>query len=452
MNETKKGTNMENITYSRSIPIRFEADVFIAGGGPAGIAAAVTAARQGRSVFVAEAFSAFGGAAVTMLVPAFMQFSNGETFMAEGIGREVYEYLKENSTEPFKLYCPTSIPVETIKLCYDEMIEKAGVEHIFNTTVVDAAVENGRITHVVCAAKEANGQSLFAVRAKTYIDCTGDGDLAVYAGAETEYGDENGNVMATTLCGIWAGIDWERHRGPDSRRLEDAFKDNVFTNEDRHLPGMWKLAKLGGSAATGIGGSNAGHIYNINGADAMSLTKGIEAGRRQLLEYRRYYREYLEGFEDMELVYSASQLGVRESRRIVCDYRMTLEDFTGRATHEDDIGRYCYPVDIHSPTNDKAGYEKFANDHHSLRYSKGESYGIPYRSLAVSGIDNLLCAGRCIGTDRYMQSSVRVMPGCYITGQAAGMAAAISCEKGIGVHEMDVPELRKRLKDMGAVL
>ena len=131
----------------------------------------------------------------------------------------------------------------------------------------------------------------------------------------------------------------------------------------------------------------------------------------------------------------------------------TMEDFKRQAVFEDEIGRYSYNIDIHSPTNDKAGYETFIKDHTSLRYKAGESYGIPYRALTVKGIDNLLTAGRCVCTDRYMQSSIRVMPGCYITGQAAGIGAAVVCDaRGTNVHEADVHEVQKRLSAMGAFL
>ena len=161
----------------------------------------------------------------------------------------------------------------------------------------------------------------------------------------------------------------------------------------------------------------------------------------------------LEGFEEAELVYSASYLGIRESRRITCDYRLVLEDFQRQAVFDDEIGRYSYNIDIHSPTNDKAGYETFIRDHTSLRYKRGESYGIPYRALTVSGIENLLTAGRCVCTDRYMQSSIRVMPGCYITGQAAGIGAAVVCDAhSTNVHDADVHEIQKRLVHMGGYL
>lgn len=443
-----------DVSYQKQIPIRYTPDVFIAGGGPAGIAAAVSCAREGRSVFLAESFSAFGGAAVTMLVPAFMPFGDSKHFLAEGIGREVVNRLREAVSPRWKPYCPSSIPAETLKIVYDDMVTESGTQFLFHTNLIDAVVSDGKIQYVVCAAKG----SVFAVKAKIYIDCTGDGDLAYYAGASFEYGDENGQTMATTLCGIWSGIDWSRVVRPDRRNLDQAFADHVFTNEDRHLPGMWSLAaqtKLedGTPLPDGIGGSNAGHIYNVDAREAASLTQGIIAGRKQLLEYRKYYKEYLTGYENMEMVASGSYLGIRESRRIVCDYRLNLEDFVNRAVFEDEIGRFNYGVDIHSPTNDAAGYNKFMKDYSSLQYKPGESYGIPYRSLTVLGIENLLTAGRCICADRYLQSSVRVMPGCYITGQAAGIAAAVLCdEHREDVHQMDAHTLQTRLVKIGAYL
>lgn len=443
-----------DLTYTKKIEVRYNVDVFVAGGGPAGIAAAVSCAKQGKRVFLAESFSAFGGAAVTMLVPAFMMFGDGEHFLAGGIGREVYDRICVQAFPAFRKYCPHAIPVETLKRIYDDMVTDAGVQYLFHTNVIDALTENGRIRYAVCSAKG----SLFAVKAKVFIDCTGDGDLAYFAGASYEYGDENARTMAATLCGIWSGIDWSRVQKPDRRMLDQAFADGIFTNEDRHLPGMWPIAEGtkdedGAEMPNGIGGSNAGHIYDVDARESASLTGGIIEGRKQLLEYRAYYRTYLEGFENAELVYSAPYLGIRESRRIVCDYSMVLDDFIRRAVFDDEIGRYCYPVDIHSSTNDKAGYETYHKDHTSLRCQAGESYGISYRALAVRDIENLLTAGRCIGADRYMQSSLRVMPGCFITGQAAGIAAAVACDtENANVHQADVRQIQSRLIAMGAYL
>ncbi len=429
------------IAFEKEIRVKYDVDVFIAGGGPAGVAAAVAAAENGASVFIAEAFGAFGGAAVNALVPAFMQFTDGENFVADGIGRRVRDYIKQNCPEKMKKYCPDSIPVETLKLCYDGMIEKCGAKFAFFTNVIDTIAEDGKVKYAVCSTKG----EIYAVKAKVFIDCTGDGDMAKMSGAEYLTGDENGSVMGATLCALWTGIDWEKVKGPDSRRLEDAFSDGVFTNEDRHLPGMWPIGD-------GLGGSNAGHIYDIDGCDGDSLTRGMVEARKQLLEYRRYYRDYLDGFGDSEPVISASVIGIRESRRIIGDYILNLDDFKNRAVFDDEIGRYCYCIDVHSPKNTTEGYNEYKRLIETFIYKKGESYGIPYRSLTVKGISNMLTAGRCISTDKNMQSSVRVMPGCYITGQAAGVAAAIACENGGGCRDIDIKELQKRLKKLGAYL
>ena len=430
------------ILYTKSIPVTHKADVFIAGGGPSGVAAAVCAARMGKKVYLVESTGSFGGAAATMLVPAFMQFTSGPHFLAGGIGREVFDYLCEKAPACYKGHAPYSIPVEILKLCYDDMMTECGAEFSFFTSVLDVIKKEGRIDSVICTSK----QGIFAVKAKVYIDCTGDGDLSYLAGAECKKGDDKtGEMMAATLCALWEGTDFSRATQSQRARLEDAFRDNVFTNIDRHLPGMWRIKD-------GVTGSNVGHIYDVDGTDSDSLTEAMIASRKQLREYRRYYREYLEGYENMELVISAQQIGIRESRRVMCDYVMTLEDFVGRASFDDEIGRYCYPVDIHAGKNTDEGYQTFIKDYESLRYNAGESYGIPYRALVVKGLDNLLVAGRCISTDRYMQSSIRVMPGCYITGQAVGVAAAIASEADGCVRDIDVSRLQKHLKSIGGFL
>ena len=430
------------IVYSNRIPLRYDTDVFVAGGGPAGVAAAVFAARMGARVYLAESSGSFGGAASTMLVPAYMQFGDGEHFLAAGIGREVYDNLKAEEPESYRKYCPNGIPVEILKLCYDEMMTKCGASFSFFTTVIDVITGDRGIDTVICSAKDG----LFAVRAKVFIDCTGDADLSALAGAECKKGDDaTGEVMAATLCGLWEGADFSRMSGAQSKRLEDAFRDHVFTNTDRHLPGMWKIKE-------GVTGSNAGHIYDVDSTNSDSMTAAMIAGRRQLREYRRYYREYLEGYENLELVISAPVIGIRESRRVMGDYVMTLDDFNRRASFEDEIGRYCYPVDIHAGRNTDEGYNKFATEHASLRYKSGESYGIPYRMLVAKNFDNLLVAGRCVSTDRYMQSSIRVMPGCYITGQACGAAAALCVADRTDTRGVDIVKLQRALAHGGAYL
>ena len=176
-------------------------------------------------------------------------------------------------------------------------------------------------------------------------------------------------------------------------------------------------------------------------------------GRSYMPEYEKFYKEYVGGaYENMFLCYTADMLGIRESRRIKGDYRLCGQDFIDRAVFADEIGRYAYPVDIHIMKPSKDAFDAFEKEYsQEMRYGVGESYGIPYRALLPQGLENVLVAGRCISTDRQMQASVRVMPGCYITGQAAGVAAALACEQS-ATRAVKTAELQRKLKEMGGYL
>lgn len=433
---------MTDLIFTRSIPIRHEVDVFIAGGGPSGVAAALAATRQGARVFVAEGQACFGGVGTAGLVPAFMCFSDGINFLADGIGREIYEHMKRVAHIPTDNPRDTvSINAEALKRVYDDLMQASGADFTFQTQVIGIETEGGHVTAAICAAKSG----MFAVKARVYIDGTGDGDLAAWAGAPFEKGDAKGNMMPGTLCSLWSGVDWDRVSGPQGRCLEQAFEDSIFTVHDRHLPGMWHVGP-------GLGGGNVGHTFGVDGTNERSLTRALLWGRKSMLEYKRYYTQYLAGFEDIHLVATGALLGLRETRRIRGDYILNLEDFKARAVFEDEIGRYNYPVDLHPTDPDIESFARFEEEFKVLRYQDGESYGIPYRILTPQGLDNLLVAGRCVSSDRFLQGSIRVMPGCYITGQAAGVAAAMATMEEVSVHDVEIVELQRRLKALGAYL
>lgn len=427
--------------YQKNLVQKYETDVFVAGGGPAGVAAAVAAARAGKRVFLAEASGAFGGLGTTGMVPAFAPFDDGVHVLAAGIGFEVRKNVRRDV--PLNQYW-TSIDTEELKREYDRIVTEAGVQFSFFTTVYDVITVGDRIESVVLGSKTG----LFTVKAKIYVDCTGDGDLCAFGGGEFEMGDENGNVMPQTLCSLWVNLDRDKIKGPQNAFIEQAYRDGVLSYEDRHLPGFFHRPD-------GIGGGNIGHTFGINPVDETSLTQAMLWGRKSMLEYERYYKTYLTGYEHMTLCATAPVLGVRESRRITCDYMLNVDDFRNRAVFADEIGRYCYPVDIHVMNTDKAEYERFQEEYRkTLHYKPGESYGIPYRSLIPVSFSNALVAGRCMGTDRQMQASIRVMPGCFITGQAAGTAAALACadEAGEQVRNVDIRALQAALIRLGAYL
>lgn len=431
------------ILFQRRVPVRHEVDVFVAGGGPAGVAAAVAAARQGCRVFLAERNVCLGGMGTAGMLPVFMPFGDGVNMLAAGIGSDVLKGLGVHDQPGSDR--SVIIRAEVLKRVYDDLVTGAGVDFTFQTELIAVEAERGQVTLAILAAKSG----LFAVRASLFVDATGDGDLAAWAGAPFEKGDAQGNMMAGTLCSLWADIDWSAvnkgGRIADQSRLPEAIRDKVFTLDDRHLPGMFQVGPT-------TGGGNIGHTFGLDGTDERSITKALLWARKSLVEYERYYKEYLHGFERMELVATASQLGCRESRRILGDYVLNLEDFHRRADFPDEIGRFAYPVDIHAARAGRESFEQYAKDFTTLRYRKGESYGIPYRCLVPRNLANVLVAGRCVSTDRYMQSSIRVMPGCFITGQAAGVAAALAARHKTDTRGVSVAELQRRLKTLGAYL
>ena len=432
------------VVFQRKLPVKCEVDVFIAGGGPAGTAAAVAARSQGASVYLAEAHTCLGGMGTAGRVPVFMPVSDGVNFLPGGFGRQVLDRLAKEKALP-----GPATDVEALKRVYDALVGESGVAFSFYTALSGVEAQDGRIRYVVCSSPGG----MFAVKAKVYVDATGNGDLAAWAGAPFEKGDVQGRLMPGTLCSAWSGIDWRtweasRPKGPqpDGSMLEKAFEDGVFTVRDEHLTGMYKLGD-------GLGGGNIGHTFGVDGTDERSLTEALVRGRKSMPEYARYYREYLKGFENARLVTTGSLLGVRETRRIMGDYVLCLEDYKKRAVFNDEIGRYAYSIDIHPLSVGKDSYEKHRKQFdQEFRYGKGESYGIPYRTLTPRGIDNLLVAGRCVSTDQMVQGSLRVMPGCFITGQAAGIAAAMAAGSGVSVHRLDVKDLQRRLKAFGAYL
>jgi len=441
------------ISYVRRLAVRHDVDVFVAGGGSAGVAAAVAAARQGARVFLAERHTCLGGMGTAGLVPAFMEFGDGVNFLAAGVGGDVLDRLHHAGgafgyrPEAHRGGC-VNIDAEVLKRVYDTLLREAGVMFSFQTSMIDVQKEGARVEAVICAAKSG----VFAVRAKTYIDCTGDGDLCAWAGAPFERGDAAGLMQPGTLCSHWTGVDWERvvREGQgiegDGKLIDRGIEAGIFTIPDRSLPGMWPVGPT-------MGSGNIGHLFGVDGTDERSVTDALIWGRKLVTEYERYYRKFLPGFENIKLAGTGSLLGLRESRRIMGDYLLTIDDYLRRAVFEDEIGRYAYTIDIHASTpSDKAEPLSHA-PFHTMRYAKGESYGIPYRTLVPRDLQNVLMAGRCVSTDRMVYGSIRVMPGCLITGQAAGVAAAIAASEHHGdTRQVAATELQRRLLGMGAYL
>ncbi|MBR5460686.1 MAG: FAD-dependent oxidoreductase [Clostridia bacterium] len=422
------------IAYNKSLKLFDSADIIVAGGGPSGVAASVSAARLGKKVILLEQSGTLGGASILSMVAELMNFDDGENFVSNGIGREVFERLGLEIREKREWH---NVRYEELKRAYDDMVVEAGVEVMLYTRIVDAVCDGGHISSVVVSGPDG----LFALEGKCFIDCTGSGSLSVFAGADYEYGDENGNTMSATICTLWGGVDFDKKIW-DAEHYHKAYEDGVFSQYDSVLPGIKR-----NYPELNVGGGNVGHCFGVDDRDVKSLTQAMLKGRKILAEYEHYYRNYVDGCEKATIIKSADFIGIRESRRIVCEYMLTRESFHSTEPFYDEIGRYSYPVDIHPMTPDKSGMSGFSKAI-SMRHRDGETYSIPYRCLVPKGVDNLLVAGRCIGTDRAMQASTRVIPCCYITGQATGVAAAVCVEDGTACREADVEKIRRLIAEL----
>jgi hypothetical protein len=363
------------------------------------------------------------------------------------LGRQVSPGSPVVSPELWKTGYMRWIPfyAEGIKLLMDEMTAAAGVEVRLLTSLVDVMRDGSRIDKLVLHSREG----LFAVAGRCFVDCTGDANLTALAGLPWEMGDEQGRTMPGTLCSHFANVDFARYAafaqaGGFGQAMEKALNDGAFTVWDKHVPGAFFVGESWGFL-------NAGHVFGVRGLDSRDLTRGMVRGRQLAQEFMAFYRKYVPGFENAAHIDTAPMLGVRETRRIVGEHVLSADDFLACATFPDEIGRYNNPIDIHIMSPDKDAFEDYHRTYtKSHKLPPGKSYGIPYRALIPKGSANLLVAGRCMSTDRLVQGSTRVMPCCFITGHAAGAAAALCCRSGVAPLEIDAQELRRVLREQKA--
>lgn len=413
-------------------------DVIVVGGGPAGCAAATAAAREGAKVLLIESTGALGGMGTSGLLNAWCPFTDKEKIIYKGIAEKVF--LESKKGVPH-VKGDDWVPINTeyLKVVYDDLVMSEGVSVLFFTTM--AAVEMKQ-KGVVDAIIVGNKAGLTAYKSKLFIDCTGDGDLAAWAGAGFDIGDDKGAVQEGTLCFSLSNVDpyefslignvhSNRKDGPVYKILESGKYDLI---KDNHINDKY--------AGPGYLAFNAGHV-TVDSTDPASLSSAMMTGRKIARQFQEGLAEFEpKTFAASYLASTAALMGIRESRRIKCDYTFTLEDWLARREFEDGIGRNSYYIDVHK-----------SDATHYPRYGKGESHGIPFRSLLPVALKNVFVAGRCISTDHYAHGSLRVMPPCLVTGEAAGVAAGQIFRSGnVDVHNVDIPKLRSRLKEVGQLL
>lgn len=421
------------------LPLDTGWDVIVVGGGPAGCAAAIASAREGAKTLLIEATGALGGMGTSGAMNNWCPFSDGNKIIYKGIAEEIYWKAKQGVPHfPKNDHQWLPINTEQLKRVYDDMVIQSGAKVLLFSMMAGVEMKNKKEVDYILVA---NKQGLTRYKAKVYVDCTGDGDLAAFAGADFFYGDGNGNIQSSTLCFSIVNVNHDEFkkyglalqgqspRSPIHKILATGkyplITDTHFNVKMVH-PGVLMF--------------NAGHLPNVHSTNPEEVTAAMMKGRKIAEEMHRALKtEAPELFGNSYLSVSGALLGVREGRRIKGDYVFTVDDWLARRSFDDEIGRNCYYIDVHR--DDATRY---------ARYKKGESHGIPYRCLTPEKLDNVLVAGRCISTDHASYGSLRIMPACLVTGEAAGVAAAMAaCQHTPNVHAVDVKQLRRKLKEKG---
>lgn len=417
-------------------------DLVVIGGGFAGTAAAISAARAGLSVLLVEKSNSLGGAAAVNLVNPFMpsrtklkQNDKNEFFeLSQGLFMEIVDKLMGKSSFAIK---PTQIfREEYLKLILNRMVIDAGVDLLFHSYLIGAKAQNNRVDSV----RIANKSGISDIEADYFIDATGDGDLAVMAGFPYRLGREKDSLcQPMTLCFRVANVDMERFEKsrPTLNKLYLEFQARGEIKNPREDILVFK------SVLDNMLHFNSTRVVKLNPVDAFDLTKAEIEAREQVFELFNFLKDNIDGFQNADLASTASEIGVRESRMIDGEYILTEKDLVECRVFKDSIALGNYDIDIHNPEGSGTSHYFFPD---------GQYYTIPYRSLIPKSSQNLLVAGRCISATHEAQASIRIMPIVCCLGEAAGTAASIAKKDNVNVRDIDIQRLQEELKKKGAVL
>ena len=449
-------TAAKTFSFARDIPVEENFDVIVAGGGPAGSAAAICAARLGAKVLLLEGLGCLGGTGTSALVSYWYSLTDGTQSLVGGLCQELIQTLcRENAASPSALEkFAQGKPVgaigfqpEAMKILLDKLCHDAGVEVRFFTRVIaaDADREQRRVRGVITSSVEG----LRCLRAPVFIDATGDGVLADLCGAPARAaGRDTPHIMPPTLCAALADVDWERFGKKNQQAMiEQALADGFFSQADRHVPGVIR----NGPGDTAL--MNAGHLFHTNALQTRSLSDAMARGRQLVQEYAAFYRKYMPGCEKMQVLATGALLGIRESRSIHGEYELNHADFQARRHFPDQIAVYCKAIDIHVYDLSPEEYKRYHDEYTQLDNPKrGESYGLPYGILVPKGWTNLWVAGRCNSSDVKVNGAIRDQPACSMMGQAAGTAAVQALRTGQRACDLDTAQLVETLRKNGAYL
>lgn len=442
------------------IPVLAKTDVLVVGGGPAGIAAAIAAARNGAKVILMERFASFGGNITQVGVEAFAWYRHEGTIEAGGITREFEDKALEMGASVKEIQSDSqALDAELFKFVADKMILDEGIEPLLHCTATGVIVEESIIKGVITESK--SGQQV--IYAERVIDCTGDGDIAAYCGVPFTKGKAN-ELMHVTPIFNCKNVDTKKFKEYIYNDLKPTYKDwagecwnQITSGKETHMFSPFfekpfleavKEGLINPDDNVSMGGTfssihdKTGEVTQINVifmsgydcTDVKDLTRAEIQGRKHILMALKALRAKVPGFEEAQIRNIGMTIGTRESRKIEGHEYLTEKDILNEGRFKDTIGIYPEFVDglnyLYIPTT-------------------GRYFQIPYGCLLPKKVDNLLVAGRCISGDRIAHCSFRNMSCCSVTGQAAGTAAALSIKENVCVSKINIESLQNTLRKDG---
>ncbi len=434
-------------------------DVLVVGGGNAGCAAALAAARHGARTMLVERYGFLGGTATAAMVGPWMTFHSGDDRIVGGIAQEIVDRLVRKGASPGHVhdssdYVATITPFdpEVHKALLFEMMREAGVTLLLHAYFLRAHTDGPSVT----GAEFATIAGMRAHGASVTIDATADALVAASAGVPTQQGDERGRVQPATLIFRVSHVDM----GALAAYLRE-HPNEVRTSLPREqitaraltavagLHTLWEAARRDGlvdvprelvsffiSPYPDEVTVNMTRVVHVDPLDPDDLTRAEVESRLQAMQLMTFFRERVPGFRNARIAATGTQVGIRESRRIAGRYTLTRDDVLAARHFPDAVARSAYPIDLHNPSGSGTT---------THRVAPGESYEIPYRCLVPLDCERLLVAGRCISTTHEALASTRLTPTVMTLGQAAGTAAALACARDVAVGEVDAEELRAKL-------
>ena len=440
---------------ARTLPVYGEFDVVVVGGGPAGLAASVSAAKHGARTLLVERYGFLGGMGTAGGVTNFAGLYGRKNGEMQQVVHGVIDELLQRIDALGGLNEPQdgmqgrirvrSYDVSAYKCAADQWLLAAGVQLLFHAWAAAVVMEGRQISALVVETKSGRR----AIRAQRFIDCSGDADVAHFAGVPFELGDGHGSVLFPTTMFRVGHVN-----AVHALAAVGEFKaiNDLMAQCLAREPGRYKFPREGAILRPQKNPTewraNVTQIRNASGTamdatDARQLSEGELEGRRQITEYFRFLRNEVPGFEQSAIVDIAPQVGIRETRRIQGLYALTGEDILSSARFDDAIGINAWPMELHSDGRIDWQFPR------NIDAAQGRAYNdLPWRMLVPANINNLLVAGRCASMTHEGQSAARASGGCFVMGQAAGTAAS-QLKAGEPFANTDVKQLQKLLKQGG---